>query len=276
MKSEDKEFIVFIGVIVIILAGGYAGLAAYTGFGSPFSVVMSESMQHDPNHSEIGCIDTGDVVIVRSPDKVGIQSYVEGTETGFRSFGDFGSVIIYERGGNQNPVIHRAIVWLEWSDGKWSAPSLKDYDGEWYYEIDGEKYTDYNNIRGNLHFIGITDSKKDVHINLDNMPKRSGYLTMGDNPITNRGFDQASGIINHLISTDEIRSIPVLEVPWLGTLKILLNENGKNLDHVPNSLPSLIMTFVVLISLLMIIDMRYIIKNKKELDSEIKNIRDNN
>ena len=79
-------------------------MVIHSGFGTPFSVVMSESMQHDDTRSQIGCIDTGDVVIVQSPEKADIVSYVEGTITGYSTFGDYGSVIIYERGNGHNPV----------------------------------------------------------------------------------------------------------------------------------------------------------------------------
>ena len=110
VNSEDKKFIATIGVIAVIIIGGYAGLALYTGFNTPFSVVMSESMQHDNSRSQIGCIDTGDVVIVKSPDKAEIVSYIDATKTGYMTFGDYGSVIIYERGGGHNPVIHRGMM----------------------------------------------------------------------------------------------------------------------------------------------------------------------
>ena len=44
MDSENKRLLVVLGVFLIILVGGYAGIKAYTGFDTPFSVVMSQSM----------------------------------------------------------------------------------------------------------------------------------------------------------------------------------------------------------------------------------------
>ena len=90
MNKADRNLLISIGVIIIVFVGGYASLVVYTGMTSPFSIVMSQSMQHDPDQSEIGSIDTGDIVIVRDPDKTQIQSYVEGTQSGYRSFGDYG------------------------------------------------------------------------------------------------------------------------------------------------------------------------------------------
>ena len=134
MNKADRNLLISIGIIAVIFIGGYASLVAYTGFSTPFSIVMSQSMQHDPHQSEIGSIDTGDIVIVMDPSKADIQSYIDGTKSGYTSFGDYGSVIIYNRGDNQNPVIHRAIIWLEYNpvNDTWSAPSLNGYDGSWY------------------------------------------------------------------------------------------------------------------------------------------------
>lgn len=276
VNRADRNLLISVGIIIVIFVGGYASLVAYTGFTSPFSIVMSQSMQHDPDQSEIGSIDTGDIVIVMDPSKAEIQSYVDGTKSGYESFGDYGSVIIYNRGGNQNPVIHRAIIWLEYNPANdtWSAPSLQGYEGTWYYQYIDElgnvqiNNSDWNNIRGTLYFEDITASEKDVRISLDNLQKKSGFLTLGDNPKTNLNFDQESSIIDHAIGYEDIWSIPVLEIPWLGTIKILVN-GGENLEDVPNSLPSLIMLFVTVFGFLMLIDAVSLFRNKALLDERL-------
>jgi len=275
MDSENKRLLVVLGVFLIILVGGYTGIKAYTGFDTPFSVVMSQSMQHDNERSEIGCIDTGDIVIVKSPEKADIQSYFEGLDTGFRSFDDYGSVIIYERGYNQNPVIHRAILWLEYNgDGTWSAPDLEGHENKWLcMDVRNgslERITNYNELSGTLKFIDITQSGKTLEINLDNLGDESGFLTLGDNPVGNLNFDQNSGIVNHLVGMDDIRSVPILEIPWAGTTKILLKNDGENLEYVPNSLPSLIMAFIVIISLILIVDAILLRKNTEDMKNEMK------
>lgn len=275
MDSENKRLLVVLGVFLIILVGGYAGIKAYTGFDTPFSVVMSQSMQHDNERSEIGCIDTGDIVIVKSPEKADIQSYFEGLDTGFCSFDDYGSVIIYERGYNQNPVIHRAILWLEYNgDGTWSAPDLEGHENKWLcMDVRNgslERITNYNELSGTLKFIDITQSEKTLEINLDNLGDESGFLTLGDNPIGNLNFDQNSGIVNHLVGMDDIRSVPILEIPWAGTTKILLKNDGENLEYVPNSLPSLILAFIVIISLILIVDAIFLRKNTEDMKNEMK------
>lgn len=279
VNKADRNLVISIGIIAIVFIGGYASLVAYTGMTSPFSIVMSQSMQHDPDQSTIGSIDTGDIVIVREPDKVEIQSYIEGTQTGYRSFGDYGSVIIYDRGNNQNPVIHRAILWLDYNaeSDTWSAPSLDEYDGTWYFkyiDASGEEViveNEFNNIRGTLCFEGITVSKKDVSINLDSLEKSSGFLTMGDNSISNPNFDQPS-IIDHLVSYEDIRSVPVFEIPWLGTLKILIN-GGDNLEYVPNSLPSFVMFFILIFGFLILLDAFTMFRNIRSMSERLDCIR---
>lgn len=270
VDSEDRKFILTIGVIAIIIVGGYAGLAAYTGFSTPFSVVMSESMQHDNTRSEIGCIDTGDVVIVRSPDKTEPVSYIQALKTGYKTFGDYGSVIIYERGNGYNPVIHRAIIWVDWnaSTGSWSAPSLADYSGRW----DCTSGHDCMDLRGTLRLYDITQSEKDIAIDLDRLGRNSGFITMGDNPVTNTSIDQP-GTIDHPVSMEEIRSIPIAEIPWIGTMKILLKKNGENLEKVPNSLPSLTMSFLFIVSLLLIVDIISMNRSNRELRSDLERMR---
>jgi signal peptidase len=132
-------------------------------------------------------------------------------------------------------------------------------------------------MRGTLHLKDITQSGKDVEINLEsNVLKAggSGYLTMGDNPNNNYLDQQSSAIIKHLVGTEDILSVPILEIPWAGTLKILLKNNGDNLDHAPNSLPSFIMSIALLISLIVVVDIILMKRDKKHKDSENDDVDD--
>lgn len=267
MKSDDKRFIACMGVIIAIIIGGYASLVSYTGLNAPFSVIMSESMQHDNQRSEIGIIDTGDVVIVENKDRSDIQSYIESTVSGYSTFGDFGSVIIYNRDSPSNPVIHRAILWLDYdpSTDTWNAPSLNDYRGSWYWEYMGVKHTETTGIRGILHFDDITQSHKCPSIDLDRLnieDKKSGYLTMGDNT-RNVTFDQGTSIVSHMIGIEDIRSVPIMEIPWIGTIKLLFKNESK-LECVTNSIPSLAMLFLIVIAFFSVLDIFGIMSDKNK------------
>ena len=268
MNRENRHFLISMGVIVVIVVGGYAGLVAYTGFSLPFSTVVSESMQHDNGESQIGTIDTGDIVIVMDPSKTEIQSYVVALDTGYESFGTYGSVIIYDRGSTKNPVIHRAIVWLDYNSetDTWSSEELANSSISWcciYTNENGEivkNEDDAYNIRGTLYLEDVYG--KNPYINLDSLQKTSGYLTMGDNPVTNTNFDQSSGIVNYLISESKINSVAVAEIPWLGALKLLFN-GSTHLSHVPNSLPSLAMAIILLFSIVLIFDFATLFRYRK-------------
>ena len=268
MNPEDRNLVIGIAVVVLIIGGGYAALNAYSGMSTPFSVVMSESMQHDPDRSQIGCIDTGDVVVVKSVVEDEVQSYVKGTVTGHKAFGDYGSVIIYERGANQNPVIHRAIVWLDWDGEGWSSPELQGYAGEWYCITNGMITKDPYNLSGILYFEDITVSEKAVSVNLNSLSKNSGFLTLGDNPEGNMNFDQATGIVSEPIPMEKIRSIPFMEIPWMGSIKVAMN--GDNMKNAPNSIPSLIMTMLAIVSIIIVFD---ILNNKHTRENAEKERR---
>lgn len=270
VDRETKKIAMTVCVVIVACAGCYGCLVATCGFMFPFSSVVSESMQHDNYRSEIGVIDTGDIVVVQDPSKSEIVSYVKGSQTGKETFGMYGSVIIYNRDVTQNPVIHRAIIWLDYdasaaAEGKsgWSSSELIGYKEEWHSDGSG-----WNDLRGEL-VIHVGD--KIANVDLDTLQKKSGFLTMGDNPVTNGNFDQSSGIINHPIGMEDIRSIPILELPWFGIVKLVLNGNT-HVSHVPNSLPTLAMTVVMIFSILFIIDALFITKYANKAGIKLMNL----
>jgi len=263
VNKGNKIIIAVIGILAIAFIGSYVAISSMSGTDSPLSVIMSSSMQHDPEHSQLGTIDTGDVVIVFSPDNAEIQSYVQGTITGFSTFGDYGSVIIYDRGSDKNPVIHRAIVYLNYdsSTQTWNSPELKDYDPTKWNVTNGT----WESMTGTLKFINITQSHKTVSINLDTLGKNSGYLTMGDNPKTNTYFDQ-SGIVNHPINEQSIVGVPQMEIPWFGVIKVWLNPSKQQyLEYVPNSIVCLVMLFSTIFLLIFFSDIIPIKRETKEI-----------
>ena len=249
-------------IIVIVAAVSvvglvFSGMYAYSGVWPPFSVVESGSMQHS-DRAELGIIDTGDMVVVRTLDKDDtIVSYVEGYSSGYSRFGEYGDVIVYERGGGKNPVIHRPIVWLEYNETSdtWSAPSLKEYP---YWSVTGVEPEDLDpmNIVGRLtlYDIGFLKKTADIDLTFNSSlwnTKQSGYATMGDSK-GNYTFDQTGGIIDRFVSMDMIKYTAGLEIPWVGSLKLLFT--NKNVEQIPpNSIPSIIVCAVALINILVVV-----------------------
>ncbi|MBP5685666.1 MAG: S26 family signal peptidase, partial [Candidatus Methanomethylophilaceae archaeon] len=77
MEKETRNTLIVISVVLVLLIGGYAGIKAYSGVSPPFTVINSGSMMHSSD-SQIGIIDTGDMIVVKDPDTVTIHTYVDG------------------------------------------------------------------------------------------------------------------------------------------------------------------------------------------------------
>jgi signal peptidase len=245
MNRDTKDVLIVIGVIAVLFASTIGGVFLYSGMSNPYTVVESKSMQHSNDTSYIGIIDTGDMIIMRDPSKTSITTYIEGRQNGYSMFGDYGDVIIYYRGEGQNPVIHRAILYLEYLGGeKWKASALENYDTELWTVANGT----WDNMWGNLTLYGLRDGelRTSATINLtvlaQNYP-HSGYLTKGDN---NNIFDQPNAITKGLVQTSSIKAVAGLELPWLGCIKLI--SKNINVSQIPqNSVPCLAILFIDII-----------------------------
>ena len=161
MKDDSKGMLFILIAAVIAVVVIVSGLFAYSGMNRPLTVVESYSMQHSDDTSYLGIIDTGDMAVMVSPDKRSVTTFVEGHQSGYSKFGAYGDVIIYYR-DTGNPVIHRAIIWLDYEDGKWSAPSLKDYPSELW--VNAGTWDDLTGILM-LKDLPYKDGKMDISIN---------------------------------------------------------------------------------------------------------------
>ena len=270
MEKDTRNALIIIAISIIMLCSVIGGVKTMSGLDHPQTTVNSQSMQHGVG-SQLGIIDTGDIIILKSSDRVDIRSFVDGYKEGFTSFGDYGHVIIYDRGGDQNPVIHRAILWLDYNgDHTWSAPSLKDYPSTLW--SNGHN-TDYMALSGILMLgkMGYKDITCSIDLDrLANVAPSSGFITMGDN---NSVFDQAGGIINNLVSKEIIRSVAWIEIPWLGSINMMLNGKGAVVDQqVPNSIPCIAIVFLTIVfglaGLFCFWNYRDVVKYRKELSEE--------
>ena len=277
MEKETRVTLIVIAVVAVLLIGGYAGVKAYSGVSPPFTVVNSGSMMHSSD-SKIGIIDTGDMILVKDPNEVDIQTYVDGYKSGHKTFGEYGDVIVYKK-PNQN-IIHRAMLYLELKEStsdyvKWYIPSLADYSrwemshGSTFVPDETLKSECWNEETCELtisktnsdSFFWLTDvgyGNVNVPISLYNMGKGhsanyAGYLTKGDNASTNRSFDQASGIYEgKLVEKNNIKSVAMYEIPWIGSIKLLAKGNGSTVPS--NTYTSLILTLLALIAFIVIVN----------------------
>jgi len=256
VKRENRNLIIAAAAAAVVFVAAYACIALYAGSTSPFYTVESGSMMHSEN-SKVGIIDTGDMVIVRAASKADIVTYVEGHGSGYKKFGDFGDVILYERPGGA-AVIHRALFYVSYNaGGTWDVSSLYGYGGSWYltgyaggtycYEVPGGTLSadSLKEVRGVLAFENFGyDGKGSFIVNLDVLPKVSGYITKGDR---NQDPDQSNGISGAAVGADRIIGVAGKEVPWLGCIKLFVT--GNNADRIPgNSVILLIATFVLIVA----------------------------
>jgi signal peptidase len=174
--------------LVIVLVIG-ALLFAVSGVWPPMVAVESGSME--PN------MQVGDLVFVTEPGRlspdaatndVGVVTAAEGEAVDYRSFGEHGSVVIYQPPGRAgSPIIHRAMFHVE--------------AGENWYERADERY----------HTADDCDE-------LRNCPApRGGFITLGDN---NGAYDQASGLAEP-VAAEWVTGVARARVPYLGYVRLI-------------------------------------------------------
>lgn len=253
MRKDAIESIIIMVVAFALIGGGYLYIQTASDVDPTFTNVESWSMQHS-DESQLGVIDTGDMVILKNKDSYSqLTTYVDGYASGYSSFGEYGNVVVYERNpsSNLNPVIHRLILYLEYVgeiDGvdTWSAPSLANFDGNWSCTSG----TDYTKLSGTLELYNIGYGNKTVSFDFSNLEgyEYSGYLTKGDNASTNNYFDQSTSITKGLVTYEDINSVAWIEIPWGGILKLVKNGDMNRInDWVPNSIPSMVISLAAIL-----------------------------
>lgn len=261
MKKDTKESIAILMVTILVVGGLYGYIQYESDVNPTFTNIESQSMQHS-HTSQIGLIDTGDMVILKTKDNTDkdtyghLITYVEGSKTSVSSFGEYGTVVVYERDNSTtaNPIIHRLILWLDYNEdtGHWSAYSLSDYSSN-LWSCTGS--SDWNDLSGTLTLYDVGYSSKVVSIDLDQLAVKaphSGYLTMGDNS-DNSYFDQLTIVIG-LVTENQINSVAWIEIPWGGIIKLISNGKNTVIDTwVPNSIPCMIISaFSIILSIIAI------------------------
>jgi signal peptidase len=169
-------------------------LFAISGVWPPMVAVESGSMQPHMHR--------GDLVFITEPGRfapdaaqaeTGIVTYEGGKEEGYRSFGDYGSVVIYDDpNGFGPPIIHRARFWVD--------------DGENWFDEANQSYL-----------------RADSCAELANCPApHAGFITKGDN---NPRYDQANGIAPP-VRPEWIDGVARVRIPWLGCIRLGFGQNS--------------------------------------------------
>jgi signal peptidase I len=230
---------VFVAFLVAVMV-----LSAAVGIWPPFMAVESKSMQHSEDVSQLGVIDTGDVVVARrlsGPDDV--QTYVGSIADGHRSYGEYGDVIVYERPEGGIPIVHRAICTLVYNgDGSFDIPELSKVPAHLWSTPSGEGR--WWGLAESVYLYEVGYAQVTVHIDLAYLlslmgpAPHGGLITMGDNNWVDQGHERLGLIDQGSIVAGPLEWKWVIgkitgEVPWIGSLKLWLT--GTAPDYLPQN-----------------------------------------
>ena len=207
----DSGPVVFVREIVgsafAVLAIGLL-LFAVSGVWPPMVAVESGSMQ--PH------LQKGDLVFVMeqhrlAPDyatgDTGVVTYAAGAQHDYKTFGEYGNVIIYHPYGdtNRKPVIHRARFWVN----------------------KGENWLP----KANPEYVSGTSCQA-----VPNCPApHAGFITKGDNERTNDYYDQTRGISDP-VKPQWIAGTAKVRIPWLGWVRLTFS--NVRTGHGPSAMAS--------------------------------------
>lgn len=239
--------------LVLILGLGVTFLWGLTGQSlgeAPVVVIESGSMMHCGPGSgtapadcqstapgRLGTIDPGDLVFVK--DTGGADTISTFAADGKERFGKPGDVIVYDRGGNQPPIIHRAMFWIELhGDGTYSIPELgidhsRDLDPP---ALVSQEARDRFGLGAGCQLFDSHTRRNILQV------EGAGFITKGDNHVSNGCWDQGGGIYNLPVVPEQVIGKARGEVPWIGLLKLLVFDllgNSNNYANAPRDLKTL-------------------------------------
>lgn len=204
-------------LIVVILAGS---LLAYSQEWPPISVVASESMTHSSSW-EAGTLNVGDIVFVKKVDQTPgpVISYVVGRNTGYKSYGEYGNVILYHSTYGL-VIIHRAMFYLSWNG---STPCVQGYHNQSWMRVTDQ-------------YVWIEDASyngRNLTVSISSFKGEDGFITVGDHNLATSALyvpsqhayiaaDQNVNITAYPVNSSEIVGVAFGDIPWFGLIKLNL------------------------------------------------------
>ena len=282
LVSTIKAFIIAPAIFLLVIGA----IFLYSGIWPPMVVVESESMQHSDDRSYIGVIDTGDIVVVKKVDSYQeVTTYVEGLANGHSTYGEPGDVIVYHRSGMPKPIIHRAMVMLEYNftGGGFDVPTLADIPAE-MWSVPGERT--WWNLKETLvlHDVGYIGARLEIDLStmlsymFSNGRLHGGIITLGDNnweiidgvPVAR--YDQRwLTTMREPVMEDWIIGKARGELPWFGLLKLWAT--GTMPDDAPaNSQRNLVISLGALILIPVVIDVGSNVMRRRGIEIDLRNL----
>ncbi len=218
----------------MILIASPAVVLLYSGTWPPIFAVESQSMEHSNNWT-MGNINVGDIVLVKNigGDPANVVTYVTGKTSGHSTYGEYGDVILYNAPNNQI-IIHRAMFYLSWTDGK---PVVSGYTGQ-------------NWIKVTQDYIVLMDASythRNLIVYLNNLVNKSGFVTVGDYNLAHsqlyNSSENAYAAADQNVfgynpaSVSSVVGVAYFQIPWFGLVKLnLMRISGQwnSYNEVPN------------------------------------------
>jgi signal peptidase len=116
LAADILPAVMLVLTMVVVLYG-------YAGTWPPAVSIISSSME--PN------MHRGDEVLIQALSKTDIHTARDSFQTGYKTYGDYGDVIVYRPLGNEStiPVIHRALYWVNESEPMWPRGPAAPHSG---------------------------------------------------------------------------------------------------------------------------------------------------
>ena len=203
LRTADSGALIYVRDVLtsvaIVLAIGVL-LFTISGVWPPMVAVESGSMEPNMERGDlIFIVDNGRFVpegAIDTPEgSTGIVPADVAAERDRTTFDRPGDVIVFRPNGNagQTPIIHRAMLWVEGGEN-------------WYDRADP----------------GATGGAEDCAA-LNHCPApHAGFITKGDNEVTNANYDQASRL-SAPVRPEWVVGTAELRVPYLGHVRLLFS-----------------------------------------------------
>lgn len=217
-----KETIITVAATVTIVVV-CASIIAYAGSWPPVYDVQSKSMEHSESWTA-GTINTGDLVFAKSigKDSTNVVTYVQGRESGFSSYSDYGNVILF-RGHQNNVMIHRAMFYLSWNG---EVPVISHGVNSSWLTVNDSSVIIKN----------VGQSNRNLVVYLSDFAGKSGFITAGDYNIANSNVynstaDAYVASDQNVFGLDPVSANGIIgkafgNIPWFGLIKLNIMKLG--------------------------------------------------
>ncbi len=214
---------ILLAIILVSIVIAASSIVLYSGTTTPLYVVESKSMEHS-EYWTYGTINTGDIVFAKNihDSKGNVITYVQGRESGFKNYGDYGNVILFK--DNQGRIlIHRAMFYLTWEG---SMPVVSDSGNQSWITVKGDS----------IILSDVGQEHRNLIVYLSNFVGISGFITVGDYNLANSHVYNSTA--NAYLASDQnafgfgpVKPSSVVgtafgNVPWFGLIKLNLLKLG--------------------------------------------------